>query len=175
MANEIPSNFLTKSQASQSYKVSRVTLDKRVKSGAVSSVRGSDGRVYIDPAELSRVFGVREDTGTGVKTATVKPDEVQRLKDHLEAKNLELEIGNKEIQNLKMENEKLSFKVNQIEYSRDQREKDISKQSDFYESRIDEIKKAKDDEIERLIKEKEDLKRDLKEESSKGFFKRIFG
>ena len=56
---DVPSTFLTKHSAARLYKVSRVTLDKRIVGGKLSTHTDESGRVFLDPAELERVFGAR--------------------------------------------------------------------------------------------------------------------
>ena len=92
--SSIPATFLTKAMASKQFKCSRVTLDKRIRSGAISAITDS-GKVYIDPVELHRVFGKRKDP----VDAAVK------------ASDSEIELHKKEKTDLQKELEKATVEI----------------------------------------------------------------
>lgn len=109
--------FLTVRQAAEQVGVTRQTMFRKIKEGKVSAVKGRDGQLQIDTAELLRVFG-------GLQSPTVsdatQPDrsrlsqkasdtpvtvaqqiEIERLRAQLEAKEMALAIAQERIQELR--------------------------------------------------------------------------
>jgi hypothetical protein len=94
---------VNKSQAAKMARVSRPTIDKKIKSGELSAEKQYDGSVLIDVSELERVFG-----------SLVAPDTMQPARKDLHADTSQvaailqsqIELLQREIYTLREEREK---------------------------------------------------------------------
>lgn len=73
---------LSLSQAARLTSKSKSTINRAIKSGKISATRHDDGSYSIDPAELSRAFGLEPQEGA--KRRDAEPDE-NRLLERIEA------------------------------------------------------------------------------------------
>ena len=73
---------LSLSQAARLTSKSKSTINRAIKTGKISATRHDDGSYSIDPAELSRAFGLGPQEGA--KRRDAEPDE-NRLLERIEA------------------------------------------------------------------------------------------
>lgn len=175
-SSDVPSTFITKHNAAKLYKVSRVTLDKRLKSNKLSTATDASGRIFLDPSELERLFGARDGAKTNspmLSNAETKAVEIAEDAAHV-AKQ-EIERLKRDLEKANAENAGLLKTVALVEDMRKDRDSEMSRTVSSHKEELARLQKQKDDELSRVLADKEEIQNELKAQRSKGFFGRIFG
>ena len=159
---DVPSTFLTKHSAARLYKVSRVTLDKRIVGGKLSTHTDESGRVFLDPAELERVFGARGKAKADV--APISAEAIEIAEDAAQVAKQEVASLRRDLDKANAENAGLLKAVALVEDMRKDRDSEMSRTLASHK-----------DELARVLADKEELQSELKQERSRGFFGKLFG
>lgn len=177
---DVPSTFLTKHNAAKLYKVSRVTLDRRLKSNKLSTTTDASGRVFLDPSELERLFGARDSAKSDVvwlsdEEVKAAAESVAIAEDAAQVAKQEVDRIQRELDKANAENAGLLKTVALVEDMRKDRDSEMSRAVSSHKDELARLQKQKDDELSRVLADKEEIQNELKAQRSKGFFGRVFG
>lgn len=140
----------TLGEAAKATGKSKPTIQRAIKSGKISASKKEDGTYDIDPAELHRVYPVKQSDGNadGDMKQSVTPNNNGELQAELDAMRRELEQANLE---------------------RDRERELMSQQIELYKERLERADKDKDQLAALLTVERSH------EEKRQGFWARLIG